>query len=131
VTNGTPTRPSPVTTYLSSEGHLTNATDEDQHRVEDEARSKPVSIQASKLAKTYTNIVKLSDPGKVCAVITNAQNAGYTDDRIKSALERLAHSSRPVTADTLRIEIDNNGNPPTKTAGRSYFGKPGEGKSYY
>lgn len=89
---------------------LSNAS-EPEHRVEDEPRSKPVSVAARKLSKAYTDIVKLADVGKVCAIITNAQHAGFADDKIREALERLAKDGRTVTADTLRIEIESEGKP--------------------
>jgi hypothetical protein len=73
------------------------------------ARSKPVSVDAYKIAKAYTSVVKLSDPGKVSAVVLNATTAGYTEAQIRPALERLAKDGRAVTADTLRIEIEGGG----------------------
>ena len=129
-----PTRPDPThgSEGLSTESHLSNEREHDDHHVEDEPRSRPVTTQARKLARAYTDKVKLSDTGKVCGVVTNAQNAGYTDARITDALGRLADNDRPVTADTLRIEIESNGKPLTKSDGRHFYNTPGEhGKALY
>ena len=109
--NGTPTLPVPVPKVLSSEvtssAHVGNA--QESPRIDNEPRSKTVSIGALKLSRAYTDIVKMSDPGKICMVITNALAANQTDEQIRSALVRLANDKRAVTIDTLRIEIENSG----------------------
>lgn len=109
VSNGTPTLPNPTTVVkeVSTESYVSNA--EAEPRIEDEPRSRPVSVQARKLSRAYTDVVQLVDVGKLCGVITNAQNANYPDDQIEAALARLARDKRTVTPDTLRIEIETNG----------------------
>jgi hypothetical protein len=102
-----PTRPDPVkeeTTQEDIGSHLSNANGFD-HTADDEPRSKPVPPNINRIAKRYTDIVRLSDRGKVCAVVLNAVGAGYQENQIGEALERLGHLEMPVTADTLRIEI--------------------------
>lgn len=78
----------------------------DLTQVADEPRSRPVSMTARKIARAYTDKVKLADIGKVCAIVTNATGAGYSAEQISAALSRLADDKRSVTADTLRIEIE-------------------------
>lgn len=117
--NGTPTLPIPTqpnptyvttsSTQVSSSSHVSS--DEGQHDVRLEPRSRPVSVSARKLAHAYTDIVKLADIGKVCGIITNAQAADYPDEQITAALQRLATNKMPVTQDTLRIEIESGGKP--------------------
>lgn len=63
-------------------------------------------MAARKIARAYTDLVKLNDTGKICGIITNAQAAGYPDNEIRNALTRLANNRMPVTPDTLRIEIE-------------------------
>lgn len=58
----------------------------------------------------------------VQGVVTKAIKAEKTDAEIEAALVRLAESGRPVTANTLRIEIE--GQPKT-TASRSRVAPPG------
>lgn len=96
-----------------------------------------MSIGAAKLSKIYCDRVKLSDRGKVSMVCMNATHAGFTDDQISEALIRLAGDGRPVTADTLRIEIEGKKAPApfgitTGTDGivRSATGRPIRGKGW-
>lgn len=96
--------------------HVSNA--QDDHSAQDEPRSSPVPIHVASLSKRYTDVVRLSDRGKVCAVILNAVSAGFTEDEIGPALDRLAAAERAVTADTLRIEIrglPSRASPPSKS----------------
>lgn len=63
--------------------------------------------RAQELAKTYTDVVKLSNFLAVLGVVKKAINAGdYSDDDIQSALSRLAEDRRTISTESLRIEIE-------------------------
>jgi len=61
---------------------------------------------AQTLAKVYTDRVKLSNFPAVMGIVKKARRAGYPDDAIAGALERLASDGRSVTTDSLRYELD-------------------------
>lgn len=63
--------------------------------------------QANRLAKTYVDLVPLSNFPAIAGVVRKAVRAGmYADEQITDALQRMAKDGRPVTADALRIELD-------------------------
>jgi hypothetical protein len=108
-------QPDSATHGASSPVAATSATREEEHRAEDEPRSKPIGIKAAILSREYCDRVKLSDRAKVAGVVMAALEGDYDDQAIKRGLRLLAKESRPVTPDTLRIAID--GKTTTKTAG--------------
>ena len=61
------------------------------------------------LAREYLDRVPLADKARVSGVVQQAVADGYERAAIKAALRRLAKDSRPVTPDTLRIEIEGKG----------------------
>lgn len=69
-------------------------------------RSQPVRIAAAKIARAYTDKVRLVDRARLNGVVTQAQFAGYPDTDIIAALDRLADAKRTVTPETLRHEIE-------------------------
>lgn len=64
------------------------------------------SKRAQALAAAYVEQVPLSNFPAVMQVARKAINAGYTDEVLRSALDRMARDRRPVTTDALRIELD-------------------------
>ena len=100
-----PTRPDP--TSSSKETYLGTSPDvprEPDHR--DEPRSTAVLPSAFRVAREYLDRVKLADKSRVSGVVQQAIEGGYDEPTVKAALRRLAKDSRPVTPDTLRIEIE-------------------------
>lgn len=61
--------------------------------------------RAQRLARTYTDRVKLSNFPAVMGVVKKAMTT-YDDETITAALSRLATEGRSVTTETLRIEIE-------------------------
>lgn len=88
--------------------------------IADESRSRPVSIDARKLSRAYTDKVGMVDKAKVALVVKSAQFK-YSDDQITEALDRLGdRPDLPLTIDVLRIEIETQGKPrgrPTESTG--------------
>lgn len=72
----------------------------------DAARDESVGQRVNRVTRTYTDRVKLSPFHGVRAVVEAAVKAGYSDEQIVPALSRLADSNRPVSANSLRIEIE-------------------------
>jgi hypothetical protein len=85
-----------------------------------DVRSKPVNVQAAIVSREYTGRVKLADRAKVAGVVQQAIDGGYDVAVIRAALRRLAKDSRPVTPDTLRIEIDGKGVAPGREPKPAY-----------
>jgi DNA-binding transcriptional ArsR family regulator len=70
-------------------------------RVADET----VGQRVNRLAKTYTDRVKLSNFPAVAGVVRKAVNADVSDEKILAGLAQLADDSRAVTTDSLRYAI--------------------------
>lgn len=68
--------------------------------------AKEANKAAQRLARIYTDRVKLSNFPAVMMVVKKARGAGYADAVIEAALERLATDGRSVTTDSLRYELD-------------------------
>jgi DNA-binding MarR family transcriptional regulator len=64
-----------------------------------------VGQRVNRLAKTYTDRVKLSNFNAVAGVVRKAVNADVTDEKILTGLSKLADDSRAVTTDSLRYAI--------------------------
>ena len=62
--------------------------------------------RGNRLAKIYTDRVRLSNFPAVAGVVRKAVRAGYDDETIRDALTRLADDGRSVTTDALRYEIE-------------------------
>lgn len=89
-----------------------------------DASAQPTEGQrVNHLARTYTDQVPLCNFSAVAGVVRKAVRTGrYTDEQIAEALGRLADDGRPVTADTLRIEIEGMSRRDTrKSATRMYL----------
>jgi hypothetical protein len=71
-----------------------------------------VGQKANRLTTVYTDLVPLSRFPAVAGIVRKALQAGKTETEITDALARLGKEGRPVTVDTLRIEID--GLPPRR-----------------
>jgi DNA-binding transcriptional MocR family regulator len=61
---------------------------------------------AQEITKTYTDRVPLSKFVAVLGIVKRALKADYTADQITDALAALADEGRPVTVDTLRIQME-------------------------
>jgi hypothetical protein len=62
--------------------------------------------RAQAITRRYVDLVPLSKFPAILGIVKKALNANYADDMVGAALERLAVDGRPVTVDTLRIELD-------------------------
>jgi len=70
------------------------------------ADSESLNQRVNRLTRTYCDVVKLSNFPAIMVIVRKAISAGYADDAITAALSRLADENRPVTVDTLRIELE-------------------------
>lgn len=70
------------------------------------APSESETQRAQRLTKVYTNKVPLSKFPAVMGIVKKALKAGYSDQQITIALEGLADDGRPVTVDSLRIQME-------------------------
>ena len=64
------------------------------------------NMLAQQIAKAYTDRVPLSKFVAIMGIVKKALKAGYAPERIEAALIDLAEEGRPVTIDTLRIQLD-------------------------
>ena len=62
--------------------------------------------RAQALARGYVELVPLSRFPAVLGIVKKALAAGYADDMVLAALQRLAADGRSVTTETLRIELE-------------------------
>jgi len=65
--------------------------------------------RVNRLARTYTDRVKMSNFLAVRSVVARALKADYADRQIIDGLITLADENRPVTIDTLRIAVEGMG----------------------
>lgn len=93
------------------------------------ARQRSDNVRAQDLAKRYVELVPLSKFPGVLGIARQAIRAGYNDDRIREALERVAKDGRPLTVDVLRVELD--GVPPRARAGHQAFRNPDDPEHAY
>lgn len=94
-----------------SENPLTeNPQSENRPIIEDcskeERVKKTVNTAAQELARGYCEQVPLSNFAGIMGIVRKALNAGYEHPVIAAALTRLAVDGRPVTVNTLRIEME-------------------------
>jgi hypothetical protein len=75
----------------------------DQHDSETQGQ------RVNRLARTYTDRVKMSNFLAVRSVVARALKADYTDRQVIDGLITLADENRPVTIDTLRIAVEGMG----------------------
>lgn len=84
----------------------------------DDAPARTEGQRVNDLTKRYTdhpNIAGMARFPAIAAIVRRAVRSGrYDDPAIADALERLAAEGRPVTVETLRVELD--GLPPPRTA---------------
>lgn len=68
----------------------------------------PLSVnrRAQALARIYVELVPLSKFPAVMRICKQAIDVGYDDVSIEQALRRLVVDGRPVTVDTLRLELE-------------------------
>ena len=66
----------------------------------------PVNVVSNRLAKGYTDVVPLSRFPAIAGIAKKALQSGYDEQTIADALGRLATEGRPVTTETLRIEME-------------------------
>ncbi len=72
------------------------------------ATSAPVTanVLAQEITREYTDRVPLSKFVAVMGIVKKALKAGYPAEHVRSALIDLADEGRPVTVDTLRVQMD-------------------------
>lgn len=97
--NPTPEKPTPEKPTPGNPLPLEDCSKEDGIK-------KTVNAAAQRLARIYSEQVPLSNFPAVMGVAKKALNAGYEEQTINDALTRLATDGRPVTVDTLRVEIE-------------------------
>lgn len=74
---------------------------------DDSAAQPTVNRRAQRLARVYTDRVKLANFPAVMAIAKKAIETGdYTDEQIAVALARLAEDRRGVSTESLRIELE-------------------------
>jgi predicted nucleic acid-binding protein len=72
-----------------------------------EAAAATEGQRVNTLTRTYTDQVPLSNFPAIAGIVRKAVRTGrYSDHEITDALGRLALDNRPVTTDTLRIELE-------------------------
>lgn len=103
----------------SSSSHLGNSVELEEPAPPSAASGpdagKSANKAAQRLARVYTDRVKLSNFPAVMGIVRKARNAGcYSDPDIEAALGRLATDGRSVTTDALRYELE--GYPESRTA---------------
>lgn len=64
------------------------------------------NVIAQQITRAYTNRVPLSKFVAIMGIVKKALKAGYAPERIEAALIDLADEGRPVTIDTLRIQLE-------------------------
>lgn len=64
------------------------------------------NVIAQQITRAYTDRVPLSKFVAIMGIVKKALKAGYAPERIEAALIDLAEEGRPVTIDTLRIQLD-------------------------
>ena len=74
-------------------------------------RAAPETLTVNQRSKTitdeYTSVVKLSRWPAINGIVSKAIKTGeWTDQAIREAIMRLAHEGRPVTVDSLRVELN-------------------------
>jgi hypothetical protein len=69
---------------------------------------KPESVnqRINRLAKTYTDRVRLSNFNAVAGIVRKAVNAEHDDDTIVAGLSKVAASGRSLTVESLRVAIE-------------------------
>jgi len=85
-----------------------NRTPLEEHHPKKGATSAPSDDNrlAQEITKTYTDRVPLSKFVAVLGIVKRALKADYTAEQITDSLAALADEGRPVTVDTLRIQMD-------------------------
>ena len=64
------------------------------------------NVVAQQITRAYTDRVPLSKFVAIMGIVKKAIKAGYAPERIEAALIDLADEGRPVTIDTLRIQLE-------------------------
>ena len=64
------------------------------------------NVIAQQITRAYTDRVPLSKFVAIMGIVKKALKAGYAPERIEAALIDLADEGRPVTIDTLRIQLE-------------------------
>ena len=78
-----------------------------QDLVNQDAATPPnATVIAQRLAKGYATKVPLSKFTAIMGICKKALAANYTEEQITIALDQLAEEGRPVTVDTLRIQME-------------------------
>jgi hypothetical protein len=109
VSHSTPTRPDPTRPLVVSsevEVPVSNASENGNvYDFTEEPRSRSYTSPVWKLAKLYASKVNPSNPANVAAHITNATQT-WDMDLITKAVEKMAKEARSLSADSLRIELN-------------------------
>ncbi len=98
-----------VEVLLSSkkESPVSNASADETnvYDITSETRSKAIKPDVWKVARAYAAKVNPSDPARVAAHMTNAL-ATWDMTTIARAIAQMANDNRPVSADSLRVELN-------------------------
>lgn len=84
---------------------VSNASENNVYNIQDEPRSKSYPSPIWKLAKGYAAKVNPSNPANIAGHILNA-TATWDMDLIAKAVEKMAKEARSLSADSLRIELN-------------------------
>lgn len=104
--------PTPFDRVVGCQGEYSGTTTLNPQPIPPSAASDPddgrsANKAAQRLARVYTDRVKLSNFPAVMGIVKKARNAGcYSDPDIEAALGRLATDGRSVTTDALRYELE-------------------------
>lgn len=86
---------------------------------------------AQRVTAVYVQHVPMSNFPAVQTVVRKAFRANHSPDSVQAALLRLAADKRPVTTDTLRIELEgkpaSNGHQPYRNPDPSEYHQPAKG----
>jgi hypothetical protein len=106
----TPAEPAPVTVLepskkISSTKRSSSSRKPKQPKPEPDPDEETEGQRVNRLARLYTDRVKLSNFNAIAGVVRKAVTAGVSDERIAHGLDQLATVQRSVTVDSLRYAI--------------------------
>lgn len=117
-----PTRPDP--TYIRTTNQQPSVVAQPAPSVQARATVFTPTQRSKTITDAYAVVEPMSKWPAVNAIVLRAIKAGrWSDNEIQDALLRLAEDKRPVTVDTMRVELD--GLPPTGQARHAYVERNG------
>jgi Helix-turn-helix domain len=103
---------SEVTYPVETDGEIVTRTVIEPNRPEPSLAAPSVGSRSNALAKVYHDRQPMSRFPAIAGIARTALDAGFPDAEVAAALLRLADDRRPVTVETLRIELE--GLPPRR-----------------